>query len=206
MLLFTWSRWLPIEEAGKLEVGGFGDSLRPARRGRNSVLHVPSSGSGSCRPQDSMSLAIHHAVGGLVGSLPTDFLIELGGGMTPPRGLYVQLHSGRRASAGDCPETTGHYPCKRGRVPTILKADIPAFLQKVMNLMSPTFRSRSAPSAGSVGGGHHPNSQRRGKDGLARASHCKATRRSKAALLDGGGLDREAARPILLTLTHDVCY
>ena len=55
-----------------------------------------------------------HAVGnppcceGFGGARPTNYLIELielGGGMTQPHGLYVQLHSGRRASAGDCPET-----------------------------------------------------------------------------------------------------
>ena len=48
------------------------------------------------RTQDSMLLAIHHAVraGGLVGPVRTDNLIELGGGKTPPHCLYIQLHSG----------------------------------------------------------------------------------------------------------------
>ena len=105
-------------------------------------------------------------------------------------------------------ETALRLPVKLGSGSQYPKADIPAFLPKV----SPTFRSRSAPSAGSVGGGRstgqQPNSQRRGKDGLARAptDAIKATRRRKAALLDGEEIDREAARPILLTLTHDVCY
>ena len=39
--------------------------------------------------------------------------------MTQPHCLYVQLHPGQRASAGDCPETTrangsgSHYPKSR---------------------------------------------------------------------------------------------
>ena len=48
-----------IEEGGKLEVGGFEDSLR---RGWNSVLRVPSSG--GLRPLDSKLLANRQAVRG----------------------------------------------------------------------------------------------------------------------------------------------
>ena len=67
---------------------------------------------------------------------------------------------------------------------------------------------QGAVSAALAASGRQPSSQHRGKDGLARAptDAIKATRRRKAALLDGEEIDREAARPILLTLTHDVCY
>ena len=43
---------------------------------------------------------------------------------TPPG-----VHPGRPAPGGDYPEI---YPCKRGRVPTLPEADIPAFLPMVM--------------------------------------------------------------------------
>ena len=56
-------------------------------------------------PQDSVLWADHHAVSGFGGVVPADYLIELGGGLTPPHSLCLQLCSGRLASAGDCPET-----------------------------------------------------------------------------------------------------
>ena len=84
-----------------MEVGGFEDTASRVEIGASCPFEWM-----RLRPQDTMLLAIHNAVRELVGPVPTNCLIELRGGMTPPHDLHVQLHPGRRASAGDCPETT----------------------------------------------------------------------------------------------------
>ena len=43
--------------------------------------------------------------GGLVGPMPADYLIELGGGLAPRHSLRGQLYCCRRVSAGDCLDT-----------------------------------------------------------------------------------------------------
>ena len=102
VLRFAWSRRLP--HGGRRQTGGWRIRRLPASRvelGASCRFEW-----GRLRPQDNMPLAIQHAVtrqGGLVGPVPTDFLIELGGGMKSPHGLYIQPHPGRRASAGALP-------------------------------------------------------------------------------------------------------
>ena len=57
------------------------------------------------QPQDLMLFAIHHAVRGFGGARAHRLPDRIGRRYETAFRLFVQLHSGRRASAGDCPET-----------------------------------------------------------------------------------------------------
>ena len=67
----------PMEEGGKLEVGGFENS-ESLRRGWRLLRHIPYDGV-LLLPQDRRLLANHHAVRGLVGPMPANYRIRLGG-------------------------------------------------------------------------------------------------------------------------------